>query len=66
MYYYFNPGNFFPGRPAKAQNASRERSLAEAYVPIQKFRELYTPAEALQYGTVFRELSKQYAWEGTR
>jgi len=64
--YYFNPGIFFPGKTAKAQSAAPERQLAEAYVPAQKFRELYTPAEALKYGTVFRELNKQYAWGDAR
>lgn len=33
-----------------------ERPLAYAYVPIQGWRMLYTPAEALKNGTLFEEL----------
>lgn len=36
--------------------------LAMAYVPIQKFAELYNAAEGYPLGTVFRELD--LPWEG--
>ena len=32
--------------------------LAMAYVPMQSFRNLYSPAEALIRGTLFEELDK--------
>ena len=59
MHYHFNPDNYFP-QLAKTQNAAGEKRLAEAYVPNQRFRELYTPEDALKYGTVFRELNTEY------
>ncbi len=31
--------------------------LAMSYTPMQKFEELYTPAEAWQNGTLFRKLN---------
>ena len=31
--------------------------LAMAYVPMQRFRQLYEPKEALENGTLFRELN---------
>lgn len=35
-------------------------SLAMAYVPYQQFRDLYEPEEALNAGTLFRELDKPF------
>ena len=35
-------------------------SLAMAYVPMQKFQNLYTPEEALANGTLFMELDKPW------
>ena len=34
------------------------RPLAYAYVPIQSFRMLYSPEEALKHATLFEELYK--------
>ena len=34
--------------------------LAMAYVPWQKWRELYTPEVGLQRGTIFAELDKPF------
>ena len=59
MYYYNHTGNFEPGA-VKTQSARAERRLAQAYVPEQKFRELYTAEEALKYGTIFKELNQGY------
>lgn len=38
--------------------------LAMAYVPIQKFRNLYDPAKALEQGTLFKELDLPYLGRG--
>jgi len=60
LYYYFNPGSYCP-QAAKAQNTAPRERLAEASVPQQQFRALYTPQEALKYGTVFKELNLSYS-----
>ncbi len=38
--------------------------LAMAYVPMQKFRDLYDAAEALKRGTLFKELDLPYVGKG--
>ena len=35
-----------------------DKPLAYAYVPIQRWRMLYTPERALERGTLFEELDK--------
>ena len=35
-----------------------DKPLAYAYVPIQRWRMLYTPEDALAHGTLFEELFK--------
>lgn len=37
-----------------------KQELAHAYVPYQRFMESYTPAEALQKGTLFPDLWMPY------
>lgn len=34
-----------------------DRPLGMTYVPVQKWRDLYQPEEAFQYGTIFKELN---------
>ena len=46
----------------RAATVSINAPLAMAYVPIQKFTDLYTAAEGYQNGTVFRELD--LPWKG--
>ncbi len=38
--------------------------LAMAYVPMQEWRRLYTPADALKYGTLFEELNLPFLGSG--
>ncbi len=35
-----------------------DKPLAYAYVPIQRWRMLYSPADGLMNGTIFEELNK--------
>ena len=58
MYYYHNPKHY--AMSVAAHSGPRIKQLAQAYVPEQAFRELYTPEEALKYGTVFKELNQSY------
>ncbi len=34
--------------------------IAMAYVPMQRFQELYSPETALRVGTLFKELDKPF------
>ena len=43
-----------------------ELSLAIASVPMQKWRSLYEPCEALHAGTIFSELNLPYRMGGYR
>ena len=41
--------------------------LAMAYVPMQRFKNMYELDEGLQYGTIFPELNKPFTgWKGGR
>jgi len=40
--------------------------LAMAYVPSQRFENLYSPADALWIGTLFGDLNKPYCTGGRR
>lgn len=40
----------------------RPLRIAHAFVPIQIFGQLYSPAEALQKGTIFPELYSPYPY----
>ena len=46
----------------RAVTVSINAPLAMAYVPIQKFTDLYTAAEGYRIGTIFRELD--LPWKG--
>lgn len=37
------------------------QELAIASVPMQEYRQLYTPAQGLQHGTLFKELDLPFA-----
>ncbi len=39
-------------------------ALAMAYVPWQKWHEIYEPCKALTHGTIFRELDKPFLGKG--
>lgn len=49
------PG-YYPGTPYSGME------LARAYVPIQRLGKLYTPAQALETGTLFPELYRPYPY----
>jgi hypothetical protein len=53
-----------------ANNLDRDRdkkSLAMAYVPMQKFRDLYSAEEGFPKGTIFKELDKPFeGWRNPR
>ncbi|MBE3589186.1 MAG: spore coat associated protein CotJA [Thermoanaerobacteraceae bacterium] len=36
--------------------------LAQAYVPLQRYGKTYSPAEALEKGTIFPELYRPYPY----
>ncbi|MCL2061385.1 MAG: spore coat associated protein CotJA [Firmicutes bacterium] len=46
-------------RYARTHSTDGKR-LAQAYVPTQAFRELYSDTDALRFGTVFKELHQPY------
>ena len=56
--------------PPMRQNdawAADNFALAMAYVPMQHFKTVYEPDEALQTGTIFPELNKPFmGWKGGR
>ena len=41
-------------------------SLAMAYIPTQEFRDVYTPCQALENGTIFSELVMPFCSGGCR
>lgn len=41
----------------RKENSFENFPLAMAYVPVQQFRQLYDTSEALQNGTLFKELN---------
>lgn len=65
-------GNRMPTAKANVDSSryclcdSQPIPLAMAYVKKQDFKELYTPAEALNKGTVFAELYMPYCIGGKR
>ncbi|MGI6282986.1 spore coat associated protein CotJA [Caproicibacterium lactatifermentans] len=38
----------------------KDPALAMAYIPVQKFENLYQPEEGYQSGTLFRDLNKPF------
>lgn len=59
----------YPPRPARPREAwaTENFALAMAYVPMQHFKNVYEPDEALQIGTLFPELNKPFmGWKGGR
>lgn len=46
------------GCPESNEATLFDKPLAYAYVPIQRWRMLYTPERALERGTLFEELDK--------
>ena len=54
---HMKPGpGYYPGTPSPSME------LARAYVPIQRLGQLYTPAQALETGTLFPELYRPYPY----
>lgn len=41
-------------------------AIAMAYVPWQKWQDIYEPCKALEYGTIFQELNKPFLGKGGR
>lgn len=44
----------------KCNQSYNEFPIAMAYVPWQKWRNIYEPCKALQIGTIFEELDKPF------
>ena len=40
--------------------------IAMAYVPWQKWENIYEPCKGLEHGTIFRDLDKPFMWRGGR
>ena len=40
--------------------------VAMAYVPLQKWENIYEPCKGLEQGTIFRDLDKPFMWKGGR
>lgn len=55
-----------PMPPAEGEACHRFPSLAMVYVPLQGFRETYSPEDGLTRGTIFRELDKPLEVVGGR
>ncbi len=51
---------------ARSNGGCAELPLAIATVPMQKWRALYEPCEALTVGTIFSELNLPYRMGGCR
>ena len=72
---YRTPGRVPVGRSPAAMTANdccrtpeaqSGKALAMAYVPSQKFENLYPAAEALRHGTLFADLDLPYCAGGGR
>ena len=53
--------NNWPSAMQKPCLDNKDRPLAMVYSPMQMWRNIYTPDEALRYGTLFAELN--FPWE---
>ncbi|MBR5515479.1 MAG: spore coat associated protein CotJA [Clostridia bacterium] len=51
-------------RNCDCKDAEYSVPLAMPIMPIQEFRDLYSPCEALDKGTLFKELYKPYCIRG--
>ena len=51
-------------RKAEVKYDTNNLHLAMPIMPIQEFRELYSPCEALEKGTLYKELYKPYCVRG--
>lgn len=49
-----------------ADDMSKNMRLAMAYVPVQRFENVYSPSEALSNGTLFGDLNLPYCIGGRR
>ena len=47
-----------------AMRYSIDAPLAMAYVPWQKWQDIYEPCKGLEHGTIFRELDKPFLGKG--
>lgn len=57
------PDPAYPGPEQKNPDTTCPgMELARAYVPIQKLDQLYSPAQALETGTLFPELYRPYPY----
>ena len=64
--YYHNYQGYRP-QAVRTQNTPQpQMRLAQAYVPFQPFRNLYSAQDALAYGTVFMDLNQGYETAGGR
>lgn len=60
------PSSAVPGGSCPVPKPEPGRSLAMAYVPSQKFENLYPEADALRHGTLFVGLDLPYCAGGGR
>ena len=51
--------------PVPHHHKEERQVLASASVPVQKWRDLMDPEEALCKGTIFRELDLPFEWRPT-
>lgn len=61
------PGRHTPkieGCPGTQDHFPADMPIAMAYVPWQKWKNLYDPAKALESGTIFAELDKPFLGKG--
>ena len=54
------------GCPDTSDFFPEETAIAMAYVPWQRWKELYEPCRALEAGTIFAELDKPFLGKGGR
>lgn len=52
------------GCPDTHDHFPADMPIAMAYVPWQKWRDLYEPCQALGHGTIFSELDKPFLGKG--
>lgn len=63
-YNYYNNSRCFEQKPCSKHDSSdsclEDKSLAMAYVPWQKWRNIYEADKGLCVGTIFAELNKPF------
>lgn len=58
--YYFQSNSNVQSQTKQPEPMPATKKLAQAYVPEQKYEDLYTPEQAIMQGTIFKQLDMPY------